>query len=284
MNAIREVPMIEVSKRIPVNEPGQPVLNRSDVWKGLVMKADNALPFVPAMTHCMVLNRESDRVFVREIEFRGERCRERITLTPEQRVEFVRLDGSVLGTILNLIEEDEAGLGLRFSFKLKLDGVEDGSPQEVEYGKVVEKDYLKAVDATLAAIRKMKTARDTLIKRYYEVVDAMDIDAFKAMHGKNARVTFANFPPAEGPDQIAGAIGHFWSTIRSMKHRFINRWDHPAETILEAVVNYTRKDGQVVTIPCVSILRPDGEQVGELRVFIDVAPIYAEQAGQKIAV
>jgi hypothetical protein len=231
-----------------------------------------------------VLVRESDTVFVREIEFRGERCRERITLTPEQRVEFVRLDGSVLGTILNLIEEDDSGLGLRFSFKLKLDGVADGSAEEIEYGKVVEKDYLKAVDATLAAIRKMKTARDTLIKRYYEVVDAMDLEAFKAMHGKNARVVFANFPAAEGPDQIAGAIGQFWSTIRSMKHRFINRWDLPEETILEAAVSYTRKDGQVVTIPCVSILRPDGEQVGELRVFIDVAPIYAEQAGQKIAV
>jgi hypothetical protein len=268
--------MIEVSKRIPVNEPGQPTLTRSDVWRGLVMKADNALPFVPAMTHCKVLDRESDTVFVREIEFRGERCRERITLTPEQRVEFVRLDGSVLGTILNLIEEDDSGLGLRFSFKLKLDGVADGSAEEIEYGKIVEKDYLKAVDATLAAIRKMKTARDTLIKRYYEVVDAMDLEAFKAMP--------ANFPAAEGPDQIAGAISHFWSTIRSMKHRFINRWDLPQETILEAAVSYTRKDGQVVTIPCVSILRPDGEQVGELRVFIDVAPIYAEQAGQKIAV
>jgi hypothetical protein len=30
-----------------------------------------------------------------------------------------------------------------------------------------------------------------------------------------------------------------------------------------------------VTIPCVSILKPDGDKVGELRIFIDVAPIYA---------
>ncbi|HWV43122.1 AtaL-like protein [Pseudorhodoplanes sp.] len=269
--------MIEVSKRVPVNEPGQPVLTRSDVWKGLVMKADNALPFVPAMTHCKVLNRESDMVFVREIEFRGERCRERITLVPEQRVEFVRLDGSVLGTILNLIEEDESGLGLRFSFKLKLAGVEDGSPEEIEYGKVVEKDYLKAVDATLAAIRKMKSARDSLIRRYYDVVDSMDLDAFKAMHSANARVTFANFPTVQGADRIAEAIGQFWSTIRGMKHEFVNRWDHPQETILEAAVHYTRKDGSVVTLPCVSILRPEGDQVGELRIFIDVAPVYAEQ-------
>ena len=210
-----------------MNEPGQPALTRSDVWKGLVMKANNALPFVPAMTHCKVLNRESENVFVREIEFRGERCRERVTLTPQQQVRFERLDGSVLGTILNEIEDDAEGLGLRFSFGLKLAGEADGSPAEIAYGETVEKDYLKAVDATLAAIRKMKTSRDTLIKRYYEVVDAMDLEAFKAMHSENARVIFANYPAAEGPDQIAGAIGQFWSTIGGLKHNFVNRWDNP---------------------------------------------------------
>jgi Domain of unknown function (DUF1857)/SnoaL-like domain len=276
--------MIEVSKRIPVNEPGQPTLTRSDVWKGLVMKANNALSFVPAMTHCHVLQRESDSVFVREIEFRGERCRERITLTPEQRVKFERLDGSVLGTILNLIEEDQDGLGLRFSFSLKLAGVKDGSPEEIEYGKIVEKDYLKAVDATLAAIRKTKTSRDTLIKQYYEAVDAMDLETFKSMHSQKARVIFANFPAAEGPDQIAGAIGQFWSTISGLKHKFINRWDHPEESILEVAVSYKCKDGQTVTLPCITILKPDGDKVGELRIFTDVAPVYAEQASQKIAV
>ena len=268
--------MIKVSRRIPVNEPGQPTLTRSDMWQGLVMKADNALPFVPAMTYCKVLNRESDNVFVREIEFRGERCRERITLMPQERVRFERLDGSVLGTILNEIEDDADGLGLRFSFSLSLAGEKDGSPAEVEYGAVVEKDYLKAVDATLAAIRKMKTSRDALIKRYYETVDAMDLEAFKAMHSKNARVIFANFPAAEGPEQIAGAIGQFWSTIGGLKHTFVNRWDNPQESILEVAVDYKRKDGKSVTLPCVSILKPEGDKVGELRVFIDVAPIYAE--------
>ncbi len=268
--------MIQVSRRIPVNEPGQPKLTRADIWQGLVMKANNALPFVPAMTYCQVLDRESDTVFVREIEFRGERCRERITLTPQQNVKFERLDGSVLGTILNDIEDDAEGLGLRFSFGLTLAGEEDGSPAEIAYGQIVEKDYLKAVDATLAAIRRMKISRDVLIKRYYDAVEAMDLEAFKQLHSQTARVTFANFPAAEGPDQIAGAIGRFWSTIGGLKHNFINRWDNPDESILEVAVDYTRKDGRSVTLPCVSILKPEGDKVGELRVFIDVAPIYAD--------
>jgi hypothetical protein len=37
-----------------------------------------------------------------------------------------------------------------------------------------------------------------------------------------------------------------------------------------------------VTLPCVTILKPDGDKVGELRIFTDIAPVYAEQ--QKVAV
>jgi len=269
--------MIEVSRRIPVNEPGQPHLTRSDVWQGLVMKANNALPFVPAMTHCEVTQRIDDNTIIREIEFRGERCHEKVTLTPETNVRFVRLDGTVLGTINNDIEDGDDGLGLRFSFSLSLEGVADGSPEEVEYGRVVERDYLKAVDATLAAIRKVKNQRNALIEKYYKIVDSMDLAAFETMHTSDARVLFANFPAAEGRQAIAGAIGQFWSTIGGLSHRIVNRWDHADETILEVAVDYTRLDGSHVVLPCVSIIRPEDDKVKELRVFIDVAPIYAKQ-------
>jgi hypothetical protein len=148
--------MIYVTNAIPVNAEGEPQLTRSDVWAGLVMKADNALPFVPAMTYCEVLERRGEHEFDREIEFRGQRFTERITLEPESRVTFTRIAGEVLGTIANEIEEDDTGeLSLRFSFALVLKGVEPGSAQEAEYAEGMKGDYLKAVEATLAAIRRV---------------------------------------------------------------------------------------------------------------------------------
>jgi acetylaranotin biosynthesis cluster protein L len=61
----------------------------------------------------------------------------------------------VLGTILNEILEDDAGaLALRFSFDLELEGVEAGSQAEQDYEATMKADYLKAVDATLSAIRR----------------------------------------------------------------------------------------------------------------------------------
>jgi hypothetical protein len=146
--------VISVSKAVPVNPPEEEVvLTREDIWKGLVLKAENALPFVPAMTMCEVKTR-TESTIEREIEFRGERFGERITFDPQNQVKFVRTSGSVLGTIRNEIEEEEGELRLRFSFDLELQGVEPGSDAEKDYEQTMRGDYLKAVDATLGAIRR----------------------------------------------------------------------------------------------------------------------------------
>ena len=148
--------MIYVSKEVAANEgvrSGQPKLSRSDIWKGLVMKAENALPFVPGMATCNVVERTPNGL-VRDIIFRGEDARERITLYPEKKVVFVRESGNVGGMRVNEILGDD-DLRLRFSFALQLVDAPSDSAEEREFRQIMERDYLKAVDATLGAIRKM---------------------------------------------------------------------------------------------------------------------------------
>jgi hypothetical protein len=147
--------MIFVSHVLAVNEPGQPHLDRGAVWDGLVRKANNALPFVPAMTACEVVDRHGPAVFDRDIEFRGQQFRERITLEEPHRVVFTRLSGPVLGTIANEIEGPDDDLRLRFSFALVVTGVLGGSEEETSYAEGMTADYLKAVAATLAAMRRL---------------------------------------------------------------------------------------------------------------------------------
>jgi hypothetical protein len=147
--------MIFVTHALPVNVAGEPELDRSAVWDGLVLKANNALPFVPSMTYCEVTERYSDTIFDRDIDFRGERFTERITLEHPHRVTFTRIAGPVLGTIANEIEGADDDLRLRFSFALIVAGVEGGSAQEQEYADSMTGDYLKAVAATLNAMRRI---------------------------------------------------------------------------------------------------------------------------------
>jgi hypothetical protein len=147
--------MISVSKTIPINPPETDVrLERADVWRGLEAKANNALPFVPSMTFCEV-HSEADGVIEREIEFRGERFGERVSLHEPESVVFERTWGPVLGTIRNeILADDDGELQLRFSFDLELTGVDAGSEEEQAYERTMSADYLKAVDATLSAIRR----------------------------------------------------------------------------------------------------------------------------------
>jgi hypothetical protein len=150
--------MIFVSHALPVNEPGEPHLTPANVWDGLVLKANNALPFVPAMTYCEVTQRHSDTVFDRDIDFRGQRFTERITLEAPHRVTFTRIAGPVLGTIANEVEGSGDNLALRFSFALVIEGTMGGSSAEREYADSMTGDYLKAVAATLNAMRRMTEA------------------------------------------------------------------------------------------------------------------------------
>jgi len=147
--------MIFVSHALPVNVPDEPRLTPANVWDGLVLKANNALPFVPAMTYCEVIRRHSNTVFDRDIDFRGQRFTERITLEPPHRVTFTRIAGPVLGTIANEIVADQDDLALRFSFALIVHGVEGGSAEEQAYAESMTGDYLKAVAATLNAMRRL---------------------------------------------------------------------------------------------------------------------------------
>jgi hypothetical protein len=150
--------MIHVDKTVSVNEgraPDEPPVSRAQVWEGLMLKAENALPFVAAMTHCEILER-TDVGLIREIVFRGEKMKEKITFNPQKSVKFERLSGQALGTILNEILEDPSkGLQLRFTFTIELQGVDAGSVQENEFRQMMEKDYLTAVEATVKAIRRL---------------------------------------------------------------------------------------------------------------------------------
>src|ERR1700743_1216606 len=98
-----------------------------------MMKAQNALPYVPQMQKCDVLE-QGDGWLVRDILLNNVPLRERVTFEPERRVIFDRIGGSELGRIENIIGEDEQGnLSLTFSFGLTKDGIPSGSDAETQH-------------------------------------------------------------------------------------------------------------------------------------------------------
>jgi hypothetical protein len=147
--------MVHASRTIKVNgDPGKPRLTRDLVWRGLVMKAENPLPFVPVITKCTVRERSPDRL-TREIVDKGDTIIENVTFHPQRMVKFERVTGRVLGTILNEIIDEDGDLALRFTFTLTVEGLADGSAEEAEFAANMEQGYLMAVAATLKAMREL---------------------------------------------------------------------------------------------------------------------------------
>lgn len=148
--------MVRATRTIRVNDkPGEPRLTRNLVWRGLVMKAENPLPFVPVISSCRIIERSEGRL-VREIVDKGDTITEVVTFHPERQVRFERTSGRVLGAIVNeIVEESDGELALRFTFTLAIEGVAAGSAEETDFAGKMEEGYLMAVAATLKAMRQL---------------------------------------------------------------------------------------------------------------------------------
>jgi hypothetical protein len=113
-------------------------------------------------------------------------------------------------------------------------------------------------------------------REYFDDVDNMRLDAWIARHSDDVVVRFGNNPPAHGKSEVSTNIAHFWTMIDGLKHTFVNQWEIDDTAIVEADIDYTRKDGGVVSVPCTTILHRSDDLVDQVRVFIDLAPVFAE--------
>ncbi len=128
-------------------------LRVDQLWPALLRKAEQPMPFVPAISDCAVVERGADYI-VRDIVLRGENVRERVTFEPTRRVHFERMSGAAMGTIDNeIVGDDEHGLRLRFTFHLAVDGLRHGSDEEREFAATMSASYLAAIRATLQRAR-----------------------------------------------------------------------------------------------------------------------------------
>lgn len=280
--------MYQLSRTVPVNEPCKSYLSRHDVWTGLVKKANNALPYVPQMQKCEVVE-QGDGWLVRDILLNGVPLRERVTFEPETRVVFERIRGSELGRIENVIGEDDKGdLTLTFRFGLTKDGVPGNSSAEREHFAPMEGAYLNAVAATLAAVRRTvdEQGREFLplarpvdaegdnrwIYDYYRAADSLDLERLLSHHADDTTLTFANYPPVHGKDGFAAVIGGLWQRIKGMSHSISGAWSlHGGEVgIAEMICMFTRLDDSLYTIKaCTTFRRRDGKVV-DMRIHADV--------------
>ncbi|MFT3766391.1 MAG: SRPBCC family protein [Minicystis sp.] len=151
--------MIYSTATVPVNPEGETPLTRSQVWKGLVLKARDARLFLPPnlCTRCQVIE-ESATHIVREATIAGADLREIITFEPEHKVTFFQATGPREGAIINELFEDASGaLQLRFYGYLGLRDKAPGGPEEQAEQALMDSDkgYKSALLSSLKRTREL---------------------------------------------------------------------------------------------------------------------------------
>ncbi len=113
-------------------------------------------------------------------------------------------------------------------------------------------------------------------RNVFATSDAMDAAAVASLFAEDGRVVLGNGAPLVGIDEIRAGTTAFFDTIAGLHHEIVKEWNVGDDTIVELKVTYDRKDGQQVTIPCVTIFHTDAnDKIDDYRVYFDVAPIYA---------
>ena len=113
------------------------------------------------------------------------------------------------------------------------------------------------------------------LKEKYLAVDAMDAEKYRAFLAPDCQLQFGNNPIVKCNNEIIGGIKHFWETINGLDHSFLNVLGNDYHFAAEALIDYTRKDNQIVQTPCVTIIKRNEDGLAlSIQIFIDTTPIY----------
>lgn len=113
------------------------------------------------------------------------------------------------------------------------------------------------------------------LKSKYEAVDSMNAEAYRTFLSEDCELQFGNNPVVKCNNEIIGGLKHFWDSIHGLDHTFLNILGNDHLIAAEALIDYVRKDGKVVTVPCVTLIERNQEGLASsVRIFIDVAPVF----------
>ena len=107
-------------------------------------------------------------------------------------------------------------------------------------------------------------------------IDSMEPERFVAHLAGDATMHFGNAEPIRGRDAVRDAWAAFCKELRGVRHELVGRWEVDEVTIVEAKVTYTRRDDSQVTVPVATIYRERDGQINDYRIYIDLAPLFAD--------
>ncbi|MBE9224591.1 nuclear transport factor 2 family protein [Phormidium sp. LEGE 05292] len=122
---------------------------------------------------------------------------------------------------------------------------------------------------------KYSGSKIDILKQLFLAGEAMNINNFVNFFTEDALYQFGNFPVVYGHQGIKDSSVGFLEKCEGLHHHMKNMWQLSEDlVIVEMDVTYVRHDGKVFTLPCADTVRFQGDKISELRIFMDVTPMF----------
>jgi ketosteroid isomerase-like protein len=114
------------------------------------------------------------------------------------------------------------------------------------------------------------------VRRAFAAVEANDVHTYVSLFTDDAVYQAANFPPVTGPEGIRQFAAPVMETFSRVTHDIKAMWEPERDVVIaEVVLTYHRKDGKVVKLPCLDVIRLDGGKIQSLQAYLDITPAFA---------
>jgi limonene-1,2-epoxide hydrolase len=116
-------------------------------------------------------------------------------------------------------------------------------------------------------------------EQLFSDIDSMEPERFTAHLSRDVTMRFGNAEPIHGREAVRDAWAAFCRDLKGVEHDLVEQWTIDNATIVEATVTYTRNDDSKVSVPVVTIYRTRDDEIDDYRIYIDLAPLFAEPVG-----
>jgi ketosteroid isomerase-like protein len=115
-----------------------------------------------------------------------------------------------------------------------------------------------------------------IIERLFDAVHRNDVQTYVKCFAEDAEYKIANFPPVHGRKDIEAFSARITPMFERVLHDVKNIWQVVENTyVSELDVVYHRKDGKVVRVPCLDVIRIENGLVKSLHAYLDATPAFA---------
>jgi len=110
----------------------------------------------------------------------------------------------------------------------------------------------------------------------FAAIDAGDADKFVDFLSSDAVFRFGSAPPVQGRDAIHAVVSGFFTSIAGSTHTIHKTISEDNTLVCEGEVSYRRPDNSEITLPFTDVLEYDGDLISHYKIYLDIAPLYAE--------